>query len=76
VTATTPIELQLYADPGDNKVGYVVTNLSNSQVASGVLTTDIPASTTLLTWQIAYGNGTTAAATSVAIRSVYVETDN
>lgn len=69
-------ELALFCPPNGSSVFYTVTNLTTGVIASGELTTDLPANTTLLAWQLWRNNGTTALAVGLDIVSVYLETDN
>ena len=69
-------ELALYCAPGATTVEYRVKNLSTDVIASGQITTNIPAVNQLLAWQIWRNNVATGVAVGVDVSSVYVETDN
>lgn len=75
-TNTDFYELALYCAPGSVVIDYQVTNLSTNTMASGQITTNIPAVNQLLAWQIWRHNVATGLAVGVDISSVYVETDN
>lgn len=75
-------ELALFASTFTSNVTYTVTRLNTGNVASGVLTaavagTQLPLSTTLLSYQKAWRtNNATALAVGLDIISDYIETDN
>lgn len=68
-------ELVLFAAPNASEVGWQVTRLNTGDVATGTITTDLPASTTLLAPQIWRNNGTTALAVGVDLVGGYFERD-
>jgi len=69
-------ELVLFCAPNTSTVGYQVTRLNTGDVASGTISTDLPASTTLLGPQLMRNNGATALAVGIDLVSLYIETDN
>lgn len=69
-------ELALFCAPNDTTIGYQVTRLNTGDVASGTISTDIPASTVLLGPQVMRNNGATALSVGIDLISMYVETDN
>ncbi len=69
-------ELSLYCPPNGIEVSYQVVNLSTNASASGVIISNLPLNTQLLTWQIWRHNINTGLAVGVDIASVYIETDN
>lgn len=73
--STVMYDLTLWCAPNTTTVYYEVKNLSNAAVATGTMTTNIPANTQLLTWQLWRQNGGTAAAVGIDIASVYIETE-
>ena len=78
--STDMYELILFSPNNvNNVVNYRVTNLSTSAQTSGQLTgtagTVLPSSTTLLGPMLMRDNGGTAAATTLHINKVYIETD-
>jgi hypothetical protein len=68
-------ELALFAAPNGADVGYRVERLNTGDVASGTLTTDLPANTALLSPQLWRNNGATALAVGIDVVSQYIETD-
>ncbi|HLQ20571.1 MAG TPA: hypothetical protein VK146_16490, partial [Tabrizicola sp.] len=76
VDLTSVYELALFARPGTPQtVTYEVTNLVSGAVATGTVTTDLPATTTLIT---PYGYMSVGGVSSVigfATMGVYIETD-
>lgn len=74
--ATEMFELALFTAPaGTPSVGYRFTRLSDGAFFSGTITTDLPAATQLLTWQIWTSVGGTSSEVGISIASVYIETD-
>lgn len=69
-------EYRLFSRPNGTEIYYSVSRLNTTDFVEGTLTTDIPASTTMLNNQIWISNNGTAAAASLDIASFYVETDN
>lgn len=62
---------------GGYQVYWSVHELSSGTIIQGgPITTDLPAVNTLLSAHVHYTNGTTAASASLAVQSLYVETDN
>ncbi len=80
--STDVYELALFSPPNDNNhVYYEVTRINTGHVAAGTLTgtagTALPASSTLLVYQMAWrSNNATAKAVGLDIMSDYIETDN
>lgn len=73
---TEMFELALFTAPaGTPSVGYRFTRLSNGEFFSGTITTQLPAATTLLSWQIWTSVGGTSSVVGISIASVYLETD-
>jgi hypothetical protein len=75
-TNTDLYELVLYCASGASLVYYQVINLSTNAIASGQITTNLPAVNTLLAWQLWRHNVNTGQAVGLDIASVYLETDN
>lgn len=75
INNTHMLEITLFAPPNGSGINYRVTNLSNGAIATGTLTTNIPASTTFMTPSIWITNNATAAAQTLDFISCYVETD-
>lgn len=70
-------ELALYAPSnGGQSVNWYARELSTGAEQSGVAVTDLPANDTMLCGHLALGNGTTAAIATMAVQSIYHETDN
>lgn len=69
-------ELVLFCAPNTSTVGWQVTRLNTGDVASGTISTDLPASTTLLGPQLMRNNGATALAVGIDLVNFYIETDN
>jgi len=78
--STAAYELELFASPGTQTIGYKVTRLDNGTTASGTLSgtvgTQVPAATTFLAHTAWRCNNLTLAACGIDIVQVYVETDN
>lgn len=73
---TEMFELALFTVPtGTPSVGYRFTRLSDGAFFSGTITTQLPAATQLLTWQIWTSVGSTSSTVGISIASVYLETD-
>lgn len=68
-------ELSLYCEPNGSTVYYRVENFTTLAVASGEITTNIPASTTLLGFQAYRSNNATALAVGIDLVSLYIETN-
>lgn len=75
-TNTDLYELVLYCASGASIVYYQVINLSTNAIASGQITTNLPAVNTLLAWQLWRHNVNTGLAVGLDIASLYLETDN
>ena len=74
--ATELFELALFTAPtGTPTVGALFTRLSDGASFSTSITTNIPAVSQLLTWQIWNSVGGTSSVIGVSIASVYMETD-
>jgi hypothetical protein len=73
--STVMYDLVLWCAPNTTTVNYEVKNLANAAVATGTMTTNIPANTQLLTWQLWRSNNATAAAVALDIASIYIETE-
>lgn len=69
-------ELALYCSPGSGQVGWQVTRLNTGHMATGTITTDLPATTTLLYPQFSRANNATALAVALDLCGLYIETDN
>lgn len=75
-TAGAVYEVTLFAAPNSAEIYYRVRRIDVAAVAEGVLTADIPASTTLLSPQIWVNNGAAAAAVAISPVSQYIATEN
>lgn len=74
--ATEMYELALFTAPtGTTVVGYQFSRLSDGLSFSGVITSNLPAATQLLTWQIWTSVGGTSSVVGTAAASAYLETD-
>jgi hypothetical protein len=73
--STDAYELMLYAPPNGSSISYRVTRLNTGDVASGVLTSDLPGATAPLQAMFMRGNTTTAAAVAIDILGMYIETE-
>lgn len=76
--ATYFYEFRIFVPSGaGQKVFWSAHRLNDGIVLQGgPITTNLPAINTLMNWHLAYGNGSTAAAVSLDVQSVYMETDN
>jgi hypothetical protein len=82
--ATNFYESAIYCPSGLGQHGFwSTTRINDGVLASGTFgtsgataSTTVPAIGTLLTPQVFYGNGTLAAAHSVDVQAVYIESDN
>lgn len=68
-------EVAIFAPPGGSSVFYEFTDLETGAVASGEITTSLPASTTLLKWLVYASAGGTSSVIGVSVSTVYIETD-
>lgn len=76
VDLTSVYEIALFAPPGTTQtLHYEVTNLVTGAVATGTITTDIPATTTLLTPYSYMSVGGTSSVIGFATMGLYIETD-
>lgn len=64
-----------FCAPNGDTVGYRVKRLDTDQVVTGLLTTNLPTKTTLMTWHAYANNGGTAAAVVLDFMRMYLETD-
>lgn len=67
--------LTLIALPGSTSFDYKVTNIVTGAVASGTITTNVPAPSSFLTPQFWRNNGATAAAVAIDFAGFYAEAD-
>lgn len=74
--STDLYELALFSAPNSGTVGYEVTRINTGDVASGAITTDLPATTQLLAIQHWRNNGATALAVMADLVAAYIETDS
>lgn len=75
-TLDTAYDLTVFCPPNATWVGVTVTNLSTGASEYRELTSDIPADTQLLAFQLWRNNGATALAVGIDVLSIYIETDN
>lgn len=68
-------ELELFCPSGGGDVRYRVERLNTGDVASGTISSNFPASTTLLAIQLWRSNNATALAVGIDLCSLYIETD-
>jgi hypothetical protein len=69
-------EIAMFSPPGTTQlVSYEITNLSTGAVASGTVSTDLPAATVLLAPGIHMSVGGTSSVIGLALMSLYIETD-
>ena len=71
--STDMIEFRLFCYPNTSTIGYSVEILNTPNFAEGVISTDIPASTTFLSPQIWTNNGTTSLAAGIDVANQYIE---
>jgi len=77
VAATDFYEFRLFAPSGGGSVVYwSAQRLNDGIVVSGTANVDLPALNTMLSAHIHHSNGTTAAAASIDLQSLYIESDN
>ena len=74
-SATAMYELTLFCVPNGDEVGYRARRLDTNESVSGVLTTDLPVKSSMLSWHAYTNNGGTAAATVLDILRMYLESD-
>lgn len=68
-------ELVLFCRPNGNSVGYRVSRLDTKTEVSDIITTDLPAKTTLLTYHAYMNNGGTAAVAQMSWSRFHFESD-
>jgi hypothetical protein len=73
--STDAYELALFCPPNGANVQYRVERLNTAHVATGTITTDLPANTQLLAPQLWRNNGATALAVGIDLMGLYIETD-
>jgi hypothetical protein len=74
-STSTIFDFTLFCPPNASSVFYQVTNMATGAVATGELTTDLPANTTFLAYHAYMNNGGTAAAVILGLARIYTETD-
>lgn len=76
--ATYFYEFRIFVPSGvGNQVYWSAHRLNDGLVVQGgPITTDLPASQTLMAFHLMHSNGTTASAVSTDLQSLYIETDN
>ncbi len=76
VDLTSVYEIAMFAPPGTTQsLSYEVTNLVSGAVATGTVTTDIPATTTLLNPWGMMSVGGTSSVIGIMVCGLYIETD-
>ena len=73
--STDAYELILFCGPNEATVRYRIENLVSGVATSGTISTDLPASTTLLGIQGWTNNGATGLAVGIDLINCYIETD-
>jgi hypothetical protein len=73
--STDMYEFSMFCAPCGSEVHYRVERLNTGDVATGTITTKLPAASQMLSLQLWRNSGTTAANVGVDIASVYIETD-
>lgn len=68
-------ELTMFSAPNSGVVGWRVERLNTGDVASGTISSDLPAGNQLLAPQIWRNNGATALAVGIDLVGLYIETD-
>lgn len=76
VTGGNLFELILFSAPNGSNIQYKVTNLSTGTIATGTLTTNIPASGTFLGIISYITNNATAVSAVMQMQRIYLESDN
>jgi hypothetical protein len=75
--ATYFYEVRLFAAAGAGQsLTWAATRLNDGLYAEGTATTNLPAINTLMAAQLNIGNGSQAAAASIDVGNLYIETDN
>lgn len=75
ISAAAMYELIIFCKPNGDEVTWRVQRLDIGDVATGTITTDLPAKTTLLHPRAYMNNGGTAAAVLLDVMRIYLETD-
>lgn len=75
-TANDVFDVTFFAPPNGSTIGWEVTRLNDGITANGLLSADLPVSTTFLAEHIYMNNGATASAVTIDIMKRYIETDN
>ena len=77
VADDTLYEVILFSPPGTTQsVGYMITDLKNDVSTSGVVTTNLPSTTTLLAPNAWVSVGGTSSVIGIVSAGIYIETDN
>lgn len=76
--STDVYEMVLFCAPASSTVSYQVTrlNVPAQAPATGVISTNLPAQTTMMGQQVGRNNNTTALAVGIDLMMVYVDTEN
>ncbi len=74
-TANVVYEARLFCAPNGSVVDWSLERLDVAALSEGTAAADLPGNTTLLSPQIQFNNGASAAAVAVAVVSQYIETD-
>lgn len=72
---TKAYELRLYCEPNSSSIAWQVTDLGTDAVASGSVSTDIPASTNFLSPRGWMSAGGTSSVIGIALMNMWIETD-
>lgn len=76
-SSTDFYECRMFVPSGNTTyINWSVERLNTGDFASGQITTDMPAASTLLAPHVWHSNGTTASAVSLDLQQIYMETDN
>lgn len=72
VDAISVYDVFIWADSNSSTVNWRVINVGTGAVASGSISSDLPSTTTFLTFQLWVNNGTTASAAQIAMNRLYL----
>ena len=68
-------ETTFFCAPNGDEVGYRVLRIDTGDVIAGVIDTNLPSKSTMLSWHCYINNGGTAAAVAIDLMRMYMETD-
>jgi hypothetical protein len=72
---TTVYEVTFFAEPNGSDVKYRVVNMATGNIATGTISSDLPSSSTFLTWQLNMNNGASAVAVGIEFSRITLQSN-